>query len=203
MEEKEISIGDICKVADTGCVYRVENQFTIRNTEFQYEHPDLMAKNYITNENCNTVRGKAVRVLDIGPDKRQREILLAIVETIDDPEYMKFLIRLGGGLKFVNDDGKSLKEYLAGELANEEISGIVASEALIDAIIDKNPLDLQYIKTKLLTDDHYKRVLLKDGGLLGLIPIKRRSLELCQVAITEEVYAERFIPRKIKSLVKS
>jgi len=72
------------------------------------------------------------------------------------------------------------------------------TETLIDAIILKNPMDIEFIKAELLTDKHFIKILLKDGGLLGLIPIERRTLGLCKVAIENEEYAEKFIPKKLK-----
>jgi len=96
-----------------------------------------------------------------------------------------------------------LEFYLSGKPLKEPVLDDFASEALIDAIINQNPIDIQYINAILLTDAKYEEVLKKDGGLLGIIPLERRTLLLCKVAVKEESYAERFVPVELKSLVNS
>jgi len=204
MVKPELKIGDIYKVVDSSCIfYVVSGKFILNKCEFKFKHPDLVVKDYVTATNYESVYGKAVRILDIGIDKDRKMALLAIVETIDSPIYLKFFIRFRLGLKFLNDDGRRLKGYLSGEQVIEKIPDVYVGEDLIEAIILKNPLDLQYINPNLLSAEHYKRILLKDGGLLGLIPKERRTVDLCKIAIDNEDYAKRFIPEKIKSLVKS
>jgi len=53
----------------------------------------------------------------------------------------------------------------------------------------------------LLIDGDYKKVLYKDGGLLGLIPEDRRSIELCRIAVGEEPYAEKFVPEELRIFI--
>jgi len=94
-----------------------------------------------------------------------------------------------------------IEEYMSGKAFIMTIPDRFVNEQLIDAIILKNPMDIQFVSEKLLSDENYKKVLNEDGVLLGLIPEPRRTLELCQVAISSDAYAIKFVPEILKSLV--
>jgi len=199
------SIGDICKVIDTGLIYTSFDRFAEKAG-----HPDIIANMYINDDNCSLAFDEKVRVLYVGPHQFDTATMLAIVETIDSPKYLKFIIECKG-LKLTDDTAKLyelekkiqlvLKGYLEGKIIKKMIPDRFVSELLITAMITKNPMDIQFVRDTLLTDKHYERMLYKDGGLLGLISPKRRTLELCSIAVKEEEYAMKFVPQKLRSLV--
>jgi len=196
----EIKVGDICKVIDVGCTYLAYDDFAIKAGYLELVH------NYCLNEeNCLEVAGSEVRVLYIGPHEYNQADMLAIVETIENNlSYFKFIINVEGlKLRTAKSTNSFLEDYLAGRKLKELIPDKYVSELLIDAIIEKNPMDIEFIKAGFLSDEHYRKVLHKDGGLLGLIPNRRRTLELCKIAIEDEAYAKLFIPKKLKRLVSN
>jgi len=202
----DIKVGYICKVMNYEQVYTTYGDFATKAG-----HPDIDIKKYVK-AGCRTkVLGKEVRVLYLGLHENNKTEIVAIVETINSPEYLKFVIGCYGlAITDVrecigNPETESylfIERYLSGKPLNKAIPDKLVNELLIDAIILKNPLDIQYISPFLLKKDHYERILRKDGGLLGLIPYERRSLELCKLAIKDEVYAKKFIPQELKSLVE-
>jgi len=208
MESSQVEIGDIYKVVNCLYVYNGHDDFAIKAG-----HLDLLVNKCFTNGDKRHVYDKLVRVLYIGSTDKQPMKMIAIVEMVDNPEHLKFMID-PAGLKF-EEQGWSrdertakqrrdylLEDYLLGKPLTEKVPDYCVDALLIKAIVNRNPLDLQYINATLLSDKIYARVLRKDGGLLGLVPEERRTLTLCEIAIFEEQYAERFIPQKLRSLVK-
>jgi len=195
MDDVEVRIGGIYKVIEANLVYQSYDEFAINAG-----HADIISNKDITRENFTKTQDRIVRVLYIGRHFRKTTEIIAIVETIDGIDDLKFMIDING-LEIASSS--FVQEYLSNKKLNEMIPDYCIDELFIDAIVLKNPMDIQYINTTLLTDDHYKRVLCKDGGLLGLIPEERRTLELCKIATLEEPYAETFVPERFKSLVNS
>jgi len=205
-KEREIELGDICRVMSINCLY--SNFFKFSN---EAGHPDIEEKRYVTLKNDNIIKNLKVRILFLGHTMSINlgDTIVAIVETINNPEYLKFMISTRG-LGFL-ESKKSVAEkaelfinkYLSGKSIKEKIPDeyLVNRVMLIFDIIRENPMDIQYISPNLLTNEHYKKVLQKDGGLLGLLPEERRTLELCKVAVLEEPYAKKFVPEELKSLV--
>jgi len=193
-KEREIELGDMCSVINSNHLY--SNLYEFSN---EAGHPDIEENKYVTLRNDTIIKDKKVRVLFLGRtnSKYNRDAIVAIVETVNNPEYLKFMINTKG-LEVLES---FIEEYLSGGTLKETVPNKYVTDSLIEAIILKNPMDSQFICSKLLTDEHYKKILRKDGGLLGLLPIYRRTLELCKIAIEEEPYAEKFIPNKLRSLV--
>jgi len=195
----DLKIGDICKVVQAWHLYLSYDKFAIKAG-----HADIVSNRYITKNNYKTIKNRLVRVLYIENCDYDVFTILAIVETFDNLPYAKFVINTEGLSPSLDGLNNSfVNKYLEGKPLTEMISNECVSESLIDAIIGKNPMDIRYINSTLLSDDHYKRVLGKDGGLLGLIPIERRTLGLCKLAIKDEPYAETFVPENLKNLVKN
>jgi len=209
MVEKEIGIGSICRVNDSECVYT-----SLTNWAFDNGSPYFNSKRYITSFNYKIVQNRIVRVLNFGRNKMHPNGLSAIVETIDNKEYLTFMILLNG-LKLIEADvdcslfetenkreiNASIVKSLVNKSLNRNVPDYCADEYFIGRILYRNPLDLQFVNPNLISDEHYKKALYKDGGLLGLIPENRRTLELCKIALENEEYAERFIPEALRSLV--
>ena len=203
--EPLVEAGDICRVTNDNRIYPFYYQFSN-----DAGHPDIQEKNYVTFKDDFIIKNEEVRVLfsKQNPENSQREII-AIVETIDNPVYLKFMIG-ETGLELISSKRIELQKninlfvenYLSGKLLKEKVPDEYVCEFLLKAIVLTNPMDIQYVNTNLLTDEHYKRVLLEDGGLLGLLPVERRTLDLCKLALAEEPYAEKFIPEELKSLIK-
>jgi len=200
MKTLELKVGDFCKVANAGRIFTTYDEFAINAG-----HTDFEDGRYINQKNYPLAQDRVVRILFIGPHKDELREPVAIVETIEgDSEYFKFMISIGGLVitkeAFVNS---IVQAYLSGIPIFKTIPDDYVTSKLIDAIIHKNPMDIQFISSILLKDEHYRQVLCKDGGLLGVIPIRRRTLELCRIAFLEEPYAEKFIPENLRSLVNS
>jgi len=202
METVKINVGDICRVINVGDIYTEYDEFAINAG-----HEDIVTNEYVAG-NCQLMQGKEVRVLYNKPDEGVSCSSLAIVETINGPNYYKFMIGDKGLRPLYTAKAKAkhrqtliLKEYLAGKILKEPIPDEDVTKFLVDAIVFKNPMDIQFICEALITDKDYENVLLKDGGLLGVVPESRRSLELCQIAVNEEAYAINFVPENLKSLV--
>jgi len=194
MEKDKIEVGSICRVINTEMIYLSFNEFA-RNAGQE----DIL---HIKRESTPLLDGKIVRVTYLGPHNTTSGCkILAIVETGLGLKYMRFIINIEGlkSVKQITIDSAS-EEYLSGKPLKEKVPNACVSKALIEAIIARNPMDLQFIDVLFLTDDHYRRILIKDGGLLGLIPEKRRTLELCRLAVENEEYAKNFIPANLKSL---
>jgi len=190
--KENVVIGDICEVIRLESIFDKKAPIfsTAIKEDGRYEQYDGKA----------VVLHEEVRILYIARNKK-----IILIETINNPKLSKCLIDIKG-LKFIREASPSevyVKEYLLGKTITKMVPDKRVSEELIDAIILKSPMDIQFIKAKLLSNDHYSRVLLKDGGLLGLIPEKRRTLELCRLAVLNEEYAEKFVPEELKSLVNS
>ena len=189
-----VKVGDICKVVNDSFTYPTYDDFARKAG-----HIDIANNDYFEDE---VVKGMQVRVLYIAPHEYESRIILAIVETTNSPKYFKFIISVKG-LILVRECvlNTVVQDYLSGIPLTRIIPDIFVDELLIQAIIGRNPLDLQYINATLLTDKHYKSVLRKDGGLLGLLPEARRTLSLCRIAIKEEPYAQKFIPEELRCSV--
>jgi len=200
---RDIREGDICEVVNSGGIYPAYKNFAIKAG-----HSDMVANIEYVKLNWGETLGKTVRVLYIGRHEDESCVTLAIVEVINSPLKMKFIINTTG-LKMKELNGSEptvemiyfLEEYLLGKKLSQIVPDEYVRESLIEAIFLKNPLDIQYINSTRLTDEHYKRMLCKDGGLLGLIPEARRTMKLCKIAVENEAYAERFVPEKLKLLV--
>jgi len=195
---ENLKIGDACRILNAGRIYLTFDEFAIRTG-----HSDIAYNKYVTSDNHLSLQGNLVHVLYVGLHEKEFRGPVAIVETLGSPWYSKFIIATRGLGKTGKGIVDSVKEaYLQGKPPTEIIPNFFVDRYLIQAIINENPLDLQYINDKLLTDDNYREVLFRDGGLLGIIPEERRTLELCQIAILDELYAEKFIPEELRSLVK-
>jgi len=193
-----IKVGDICHVINSGLVYPSYREFAI-----EAGHPDMITEEYVEYSNSKTVGGKIVKVLYIGVHCMYSNLPLAVVEIVDKPSGLKFIIEVEGlSIDMDRTIHQFVDEYLSGKPIGEKIADERVSKFLIQAIILNNPMDIQFVSEKLITDEDYARVLKKDGGLLGIIPEARRTLELCNLAIKNEEYAERFIPERFKSLVE-
>ena len=203
-KNSHVIVGDICIVKHPGKVYCEFYEFSN-----DAGHPDIEENKYVQSGFDSAIMDSEVRVLYVKTLVR-RDLTLAIVETIDATVYLKFIIE-ADGLKQVRSKKQDFQrninlfvdKYLSGKFLKEMIPDELINDSVIRVIFLKNPMDIQYINPKLLSDDHYKRVLYKDGGLLGLVPEVRRTLELCKIAIAEEPYAEKFVPERFKSLVNS
>jgi len=200
MKEMKVNVGDVCKVINCWAVYVKYHKFAR-----MAGHPDLISENYIKYGKTGIVSDKTVRVLYIGQHHRLFDKTIAVVETIDSEVYLKFMISIDG-LELTNEKSPiNLTEYLSGKPLTEIIDDYYISQSFIDAIIDRNPMDLQYLSFTVLIDvlkaSDYERVLRLDGGLLGLLPESRRTLELCRIAIENEPYAKRFVPKYLKGFV--
>jgi len=200
----EIEVGDVCMVKDATYISSEFDELAIETG-----HIDIVTEKYVTLKNYNKVNGREVRVLIVKQNKHQPLDMVAIVETIDSLVYLKFVIRTKGldigcnNKEYVQKRRDSfLEKYILGKPVSKAIPDECVDTLLIKLITRRNPMDMQFINPNLLTDEDYGRMLRQDGGLLGLIPEDRRSLELCQIAIKNEDYAETFIPSKFKSLVK-
>jgi len=209
-----LEVGDICDVIHSGKVYTQNSTFA-RNAG----HGDIVSKEYVNRHNYELTVGRTVRILYMGCHQDYEAIMLAIVETIDSP-YLKFIMNIVGlgpsREKLI--DSSFVEEYLAESqgiplnitfrkwLSLESVVEIIpdtySTKLLIGAITWRNPMDIQFVNPDLITDEHYERILHKDGGLLGLIPEERRTLKLCQLAMLNEEYAIKFVPDNLKSLVK-
>jgi len=198
MARTEFKVENICKVINTGFIYTLYDKFAL-----DAGHADIVEKRYLNNENFGMVFEEYVRILHIGVHPNKEEEIVAIVETVDSPSYSKFMIAVAG-LEGISRGFmiSFVEEYLNGNSLSEKVPNGYVCELLITAIVVKNPMDIQYISPNLLTDENYRSILRKDGGLLGLLPESRRTLALCKLAVREEPYAERFIPENLKSLVK-
>jgi len=204
---EELKFGDVCKVINEKLVYTWYDRFA-----FDAGHNDINTNKYVKAGCESIVYGKHFRVLYTAPHGVKPNITIAIVETMNTPIYLKFMIDVKGllGPSYYKGiaEGKRrrdcfLEDYSFGKLLTKKIPDEYVNELLIQTIIGKNPMDIQYVSPWLLTDEHYKNVLSKDGGLLGLISIERRNLLLCKIAILEEPYAEKFVPEELKSLVNN
>jgi len=200
---EKIKIGDICKVINPRLIHTPSNKATLKYFDLQFEHLDLVDKDYLSNDDKDTVNDRVVRVLDIGTHIDFPKVLVAVVETMDNPVYLKFLIQPNEGLMSIDAGAWYLGKYSAGKPLKEKVPDDCVGDLLIDAIIERNPMDIQYVNTTLLTNEQCKRILRKDGGLLGLFPVKQRTSELCRIAVKEEPYAEKFIPERFKSVVNN
>jgi len=201
--EPEIEVDSICVITNSGNAIVGNDEFAINSG-----HSDIVEKKYINKFTRFIIFGKTVRVLYIKTNPLDLSETITIVETIDSrpSTYLKFMVNIKG-LKKKKTHGEILsaeflKEYLSGKEIIKQIPDDCITELTIGAIIFKNPLDIQFVSEGLVSDVHYMQVLRKDGGLLGLIPANRRTLELCRVAIKEEPFAEKFIPEELRCLVK-
>ena len=203
MDDVEVRIGGIYKVIEANLVYQSYDEFAINAG-----HADIISNKDITRENFTKTQDRIVRVLYIGRHFRKTTEIIAIVETIDDTLYLKFIINVEGLelANIVNEESRFLEKYieyhLTGQRLIKMIPDMFVGERLIEYMVLSKPMDIQYINPNLIKDADYGKLLRKDGGLLGLIPEDRRTLELCEIAIGEEEYAVRFIPEKLKGLGK-
>jgi len=189
----EVKVGDICLVTSSWHIYTEPNEFTAKAG-----HLDIDEERYVDENNAYSFLDKEVRVLYVARIYPESDYLGVIVETTDSLNYSKFMIN-PRGLTAVNK--LFIKEYLLGKRITEMIPDKYVNESLTDAILLRNPLDIQYVNADLITDGVYIGLVKKDGGLLGLIPEERRSQHLCALAYYNEPYAMRFIPEAMKSLV--
>jgi len=200
---RSFKVGDICKVIDTGRIYTTYDEFAIKA-----RHNDIVEKRYVACGGSKVAFNKIVRILYIKNHPTIKDRLLTIVETIDDTLYLKFIINVEGLelANIVNEESRFLEKYieyhLTGQRLIKMIPDMFVGERLIEYMVLSKPMDIQYINPNLIKDADYGKLLRKDGGLLGLIPEDRRTLELCEIAIGEEEYAVRFIPEKLKGLGK-
>jgi len=84
-------IGDICKVINDGRVYPEYDKFAL-----DAGHLDIATERYVENGNSSIVLDKDVKVLYIGQHEYFPTIMVAIVETVDSPVYLKFMIDIEG-----------------------------------------------------------------------------------------------------------
>jgi len=197
MKEIEIKVGFICKVENPVLIHCNISKKFVTNAG----HADIATKKYVTVENYLAPLNENVRVLYIGVRDINPNITIAIVETVDSLKYLKFAISIKG-LTYEGLSELFLESYLIGTVLDEMVPDNYVNEVLIEAIALRNPMDIEFVNADLLSDGDYKQILCRDGGLLGLVPEDRRNLELCQVAVEEEPYAETFVPERLKSLVK-
>jgi len=208
IDESEIEVGDVCIVKNSAFTYYTYAEFVA-----EAGHPDINTEKYVTLKTASIIEGRKVRVLYLkqNPYKTlaSEPEMLAIVECIDFGVYLKFLLVTKGLAKLYSKEALVkdnldlfFRKYLFGKELKESIPDVLVNERLLEAITIKNPIDIEFVNPNLLTDDHYKRILCRDGGLLGLIPEERRTLELCKLAISEEEYAVKFVPEGLKSLVR-
>jgi len=71
---------------------------------------------------------------------------------------------------------------------------------VIKAIITTNPYNIEKISSMSLTDEDYKLAVSLDGGVLAFIPEDRKTIELCEIAVKNEQYAEHFVPKHLNKL---
>jgi len=64
--------------------------------------------------------------------------------------------------------------------------------------LKKNPYNFEKLKDEYQTIALCKKIVSLDGGLLGLVPEDRRTLEVCQIAVENEPFATTFIPKALK-----
>jgi len=197
----DIMVGDICRVKNPSFTHSTFYEFAIEAC-----HPDIATQNYFKDGSVEVLRGKEVRVLF--SKKMKSGDVLVIAETTNNSVYLKFVINTKG-LEFVHskDDWRQrslvfIKGYLSGTQVSKTIPDEYICKLVMATLLARHPMDIQFVNEKLVTDDDYTKVLLKDGGLLGIIPEERRTLELCQIAVDEEPYAVRFVPETLRSLVK-
>jgi len=203
METSKIEVGDICVVEDIEYIHTAYFEFSN-----EAGHPDIQEKKYLKGSNYSIVDAKEVRVLFVKKITTRANNIVAIVETTNNSEYLKFIINIKGlTLSQKKSEEEDFKGFIAEYLSGKPITGMIphkyVNKLLMKTIIQKNPMDIQFVKHNLITTEFYKQVLVKDGGLLGLIPEERRTLELCRLAVSEEPYAETFVPERFKSLVNS
>jgi len=194
MKNKKIEVGDVCNVINVGRLYSTFDTFAISSG-----YPEIITNPHVSSEK---ISGKEVRVLYLeqNPSVYNKEII-AVVETTESP-YLKFMIGTRGLKLNINKLADLvLEKYLLVKTLKMTVSDECVTKLLIETIIDNNPLDIEFINSNLISDDDYRNVLRKDGGLLGIIPEDRRNLELCKIAVTEELYAIKFVLENLRSLV--